>query len=90
MRRKKKSAKLLTKHGVIRFDTRVINIADSDSEIRRVRKNGKDITWYDGEFRRYLDFKKNKKNELLICDEKLYIFDFYSKKLITVFDIPEK
>ena len=90
MRRKKKSAKLLTKHGVIRFDTRVINIADSDSEIRRVRKNGKDITWYDGEFRRYLDFKKNKKNELLICDEKLYIFDFYSKKLITVFDIQEK
>ena len=82
MRRKKKSAKLLTKHGVIRFDTRVINTADSDSEIRRVRKNGKDITWYDGELRRYLDFKKN--------DKKLYIFDFYSKKLITVFDIQEK
>lgn len=87
---KKKKTKLLTRHGGLRFETRVKDIADRDSEIRKARNNGKEIAWYTGELRVYLNSKSKGNKELIVYDEKIYIFDFYSKKLITVFDIQEK
>lgn len=85
MRKKKKSTNLLTKHGSQRYDSRIKQVGDQDSNIIRVKRVGKDRTWYKGIFREYLDMKERNSIPLLVYEDNIYYFSARNGKLITCY-----
>ena len=84
--------KLLTVHGRHRYDLRVRRIGDLDSEIIKVKRDGKDFSWFIGDFYVYLTYRNRrpKRTLILVYEERIYILDRFTQKLITVFNVPER
>lgn len=66
-------------------------IKNHNGLIQNVEKNGKSITYYQGDFRKYLNHKLRKKNiKIKVYNESIYIFNKTNKKLITVYPVLPK
>ena len=90
MKKTKKSTKLLTKHGVQRFQSRIKNIGDIDSKLKHIIKAGYSLDCFFGDFYKYLYGKNTVNNNIVVYEDNLYIFDKTFNFLITTYPIPEK
>lgn len=83
--------KKITNHAKFRIRERLGIIKNYNELIQNVEKYGKNITYYKGDFRKYLNNKLHKKNiKIKVYNENIYIFNKTSKKLITVYPVLPK
>lgn len=83
--------KKITNHAKYRIRQRLGIIKNHNRLIQNVEKYGKNITYYQGDFRKYLNHKLRKKNiKIKVYNESIYIFNKTNKKLITVYPVLPK
>lgn len=90
MKKTKKSTKLSTKHGTERYKSRIQDIGDIDSKLKHIQRVGYDMNCYFGDFYKYLYGKNSNKNNIIVYEDILYVFDRSLKFLITTYPVPEK
>ena len=79
-----------TNHGKKRVIERVDTNLKSSTLVHNASQYGKSINEYKGKFKQYLLSKDRPRNRIKIYNNNLFVFSKNSKRLITVYPVPEK